>query len=58
MIIQRMTTALNGIAPLAHLGVIAADGAEAASFLQNQLTNDFMLLEPGEARLAAWCSAK
>jgi hypothetical protein len=53
-----MTTALNGVAPLAHLGVIAVAGEEAAAFLQNQLTNDFGLLGMEEARLAAWCSAK
>ncbi|HEY8049008.1 MAG TPA: folate-binding protein [Ramlibacter sp.] len=53
-----MTTALDGVAPLAHLGVIAVAGDDAASFLQNQLTNDFALLGTDEARLAAWCSAK
>ena len=53
-----MTTALHGVAPLAHLGVIAVAGEDAASFLQNQLTNDFALLPGGEARLAAWCSPK
>lgn len=53
-----MTTALHGVAPLAHLGVIAVAGADAASFLQNQLTSDFALLRDGEARLAAWCSPK
>jgi len=58
MIIQRMTTALNGVAPLANLGVIAVAGEDAASFLQNQLTNDVSLLGMDEARLAAWCSAK
>ena len=58
MIIQRMTPAPNGIAPLAQLGVIAVAGEDAASFLQNQLTQDFALLKADEARLAAWCSAK
>src|SRR3569623_155 len=58
MIIQRMSTALDGVAPLAHLGVIAVAGEDAAGFLQNQLTNDFALLGMEEARLAAWCSAK
>jgi tRNA-modifying protein YgfZ len=53
-----MTTAFNGVAPLSHLGVIAVAGEDAASFLQNQLTNDFSLLGMDEARLAAHCSAK
>ncbi|HUR88219.1 MAG TPA: folate-binding protein [Ramlibacter sp.] len=53
-----MTRTLDGVAPVAHLGVIAVAGEEAASFLQNQLTNDFGLLGTDEARLAAWCSAK
>jgi tRNA-modifying protein YgfZ len=53
-----MTTALNGVAPLSQLGVIAVAGEDAASFLQNQLTNDFGLLGMDEARLAAHCSAK
>jgi folate-binding protein YgfZ len=58
MIIHRMTIALNGVAALAHLGVIAVEGEEAASFLQGQLTQDFALLQPHEARLAAYCTAK
>jgi folate-binding protein YgfZ len=62
MIIQRMTTnavpPLNGIAPLDHLGVIRVAGADAVSFLQGQLTNDFALLPSDEARLAGFLSAK
>jgi folate-binding protein YgfZ len=53
-----MTASLNGAAPLAHLGVIAVAGDDAASFLQNQLTNDFALLGMDRARLAAYCSPK
>jgi folate-binding protein YgfZ len=53
-----MTPALNGAAPLAHLGVIAVSGEDAVSFLQNQLTNDFASLGADEARLAAYCSPK
>jgi len=53
-----MTTALNGVAPLSHLGVIAVQGDDAASFLQGQLTQDFALLRDDEARLAAHCTAK
>ena len=65
MIIHRMssnafTTSLpfNGIAPLPHLGIIRAAGADAASFLHNQLTNDVLLMKDGQCRLAAFCNAK
>jgi len=47
-----------GAAALSHLGVIRITGADAASFIHNQLTQDFLLLPPGQARLAAFCSAK
>ena len=47
---------LNGICALPHLGVIQAQGEEAANFLHNQLTNDVLLLSVGQARLAAFCS--
>ena len=53
-----MTQLLNGIAPLPHLGVIRVDGADAASFLQGQLTQDFALLQDNQARLAAYLSPK
>ena len=58
MIIQPMTYSLNGSALLSHLGVIRAEGADAAKFLHGQLTQDFALLGPSEARLAAFCNAK
>jgi len=38
--------------------VIRARGADAAKFLQGQLTNDVLTLGPGRARLAGFCSAK
>jgi len=53
-----MTHPLNGVARLPHLGIIGVEGEDAASFLQGQLTQDFALLGPSEARLAAFCSAK
>ena len=53
-----MPTPLDGVTRLPHLGVIRAQGEEAARFLHNQLTNDFALLQPGQARLAAYCTAK
>jgi folate-binding protein YgfZ len=53
-----MTVELNGVAPLPHLGVIRVQGADATSFLQGQLTQDVALLPAGQARLAAYCTAK
>lgn len=53
-----MTLALHGAAALAHLGVIRVQGEDAAKFLHSQLTQDFVLLPPGHARLAAFCNAK
>ena len=38
--------------------MIALNGPDAASFIHNQLTNDFLLLDAQHARLAAFCSAK
>ena len=58
MIIDAMNSPLDGIARLPHLGVIRVEGADAAQFLQGQLTQDFALLGQSEARLAAFCSAK
>lgn len=42
----------------ASLALIHASGADAGSFLQGQLTQDVLLMNESEARLAAWCSAK
>ena len=53
-----MSTLLEGVVALPHLGVIRVEGDDAAKFLQGQLTQDFALLKPGEARLAAFCTAK
>ena len=51
-------TVYQGATELRHLGVIRARGADAASFLQGQLTNDVLTLGPERARLAGFCSAK
>ena len=48
----------SGSCALSHLGVIAARGSDAAHFLHNQLTQDFVLLDMQHARLAAFCNAK
>ena len=52
------SSSINGIVPLTHWGVIRARGADAASFLHSQLTNDFAKLGPDAARLAGYCSPK
>ena len=49
---------LHGVAPLPGLGVIRAQGEDAAKFLHSQLTQDFSLLGLSEARLASFCSPK
>jgi tRNA-modifying protein YgfZ len=49
---QTSTSNLN------HLAVIRASGADAASFLQGQLSNDFVLLPANRWQLAAYCSPK
>ena len=48
----------NGVARLTHLGLIRAQGDDAAKFLHNQFTNDFSLLGLSQARLAGFCNAK
>ena len=53
-----MSHLLNGVSALPHLGVIRVAGEDAARFLQGQLTQDFVLLGPDQARLAAFCTAK
>ena len=52
------SAAPQGAVLLHHWGVIAVDGADAASFLHSQLTQDFALLGEHEARLAGYCSPK
>ncbi len=54
----QINTLLNGVSPLPHLGVIQAQGEDAANFLHNQLSNDLLLLPVDQSRLAAFCSAK
>jgi tRNA-modifying protein YgfZ len=56
--IDHFAAHLQGVAALPHLGVIQAQGEDAANFLHNQLSNDVLLLPVGQSRLAAFCSAK
>jgi hypothetical protein len=51
-------TSIGGGCRLADRGVIRASGADAATFLQSQLTSDVASLDTGTARLAGFCSAK
>ena len=53
-----LASLLHGACALPFLGVIQAQGDDAANFLHNQLTNDVLLLPVGQSRLAAFCSAK
>ena len=48
----------SGAARLSEWGLIRARGADAAVFLQGQLTNDVQSQREGELRLAGYCSAK
>lgn len=49
---------MHGAVPLTHLGAIGVRGADAAKFLQGQLTNDMATLGTSTLRLAGFCSAK
>ncbi len=49
---------LQGAVRLSDWGVMRAQGADAASFLHGQLTQDVLQLDDHGARLAGFCSAK
>lgn len=46
------------LCPPTNVARIAVEGADAAEFLHNQLTNAVTGLGPNQARLAGYCSAK
>ncbi|MEN9314328.1 MAG: hypothetical protein RIS35_721 [Pseudomonadota bacterium] len=48
----------GSVSPLLDLGMLAVDGAEAAGFLHNQLTNDVQHLGDAQARWYGYCSPK
>jgi len=50
--------AFDGAALLPHLGIVSAEGQDAASFLHGQLSQDVTGQSASQARLAAFCSAK
>ena len=56
--VQHQSAQQDFVAPLTHLGILAASGEDAAKFLHTQLTNDIELLTPTEVRLAGYCTAK
>lgn len=58
MTLSDSTFPVFGVSELSHLGVIRAIGEDAVKFLQGQLTQDVVLLDLSEARLAAYCNAK
>ena len=51
-------TVLTGTVALTHWGVIRAQGDDAVSFLQGQLTQDVAKLDASHAALAGYCSPK
>ncbi|WP_290678515.1 folate-binding protein [Aquabacterium sp.] len=51
-------TSWGGALLLSDLGIISADGADAANFLHGQFSQDINGQTAQEARLAAYCSAK
>lgn len=53
------STAFDGIAvPLLDQGLIVAEGPDAVSFLQSQLTNDIEQMQPEQWRRFGFCNAK
>src|SRR5262245_57493185 len=49
---------VGGIVHLPEWALLRVHGADAATFLQGQLTQDVTGLQPGQARLGGYCSAK
>ena len=44
--------------PASNWSVLRVSGADATTFLHNQLSNDVALMRETDARLAAWCNAQ
>ncbi|MBQ0959421.1 folate-binding protein YgfZ [Ideonella sp. 4Y11] len=53
-----LTAPLDGVQRLEDWALIHASGDDAGSFLQGQLSNDVLGMQPGEARWAGYCTAK
>ncbi|OGI41789.1 MAG: hypothetical protein A2150_01450 [Candidatus Muproteobacteria bacterium RBG_16_64_11] len=52
---SRLAAADDILADLSHLGLIRADGPDAAAFLQDQLSNDIRRVDAGHGQLSAYC---
>ncbi|MDR2877766.1 MAG: folate-binding protein [Chromatiales bacterium] len=48
----------NILVPLTHLALISATGADTATFLQGQLTNDVRHIDTTHSQLSGYCSPK
>ncbi len=48
----------NTFADLSHYGLISVHGEDAASFLQNQLTNDLRQVDEQHSQFSGYCNAK
>lgn len=46
------------IVDLSHFGLVEVNGADAATFLHAQLTNDVLALPDGQAQWNGWCTPK
>ena len=57
---QELAAADSGtvIADLSYLGVIAARGADAETFMQGQFSNDVRLVTPEQSQMTAYCNPK
>lgn len=53
---SRLAAAGDIVADLSHLGLIRADGPDAAAFLQGQLSNDIRKVDRGHGQLSAYCN--
>jgi tRNA-modifying protein YgfZ len=53
-----MKTSNNILCDLSHLGLLEISGADAATFLQGQVTNDVKLLMGNNAHYTAYCNPK
>lgn len=48
----------NILADLSHLGLLQVEGADAAAFLQGQVTSDIMQLDGSNSQYAGYCTPK
>ena len=48
----------NIVVDLSHLALLRAEGVDAETFLQGQLTNDIRLVNDNRAQISAYCNAK